>query len=216
MGLVLVELAGFGFGLNPAIGAELASYEPPVIARLRQESRAGGRVLSDRRGVTAECAHAIRSERHPQLRLGRAGEKLAMVRAACTTSTTPSRAEARSHGTRAREPDLLRESGVYAVVAAAPPPEGSFARLEQVGRVWVAWLDGLPLGLAESAQTRLVVSRDDGRADIRIGFSSGHQPESLRETFDPGWIAMMDGRADRNTAKSQRFFLHIEVPSRSA
>ena len=65
--------------------------------------------------------------------------------------------------------ELLRESGVDAVVAAVAAAGGSFARVEQVGSVWVAWLDGLPWAAAESPRSAARRSlREDGWARIRI------------------------------------------------
>ena len=43
---------------------------------------------------------------------------------------------------RARE--RLVESGVGAIVAGSPPPDGAFDSVEQVGRVWIVWLAAKP------------------------------------------------------------------------
>ncbi len=45
LGMTLVELGLFGFGLNPAIAPALHEFEPPAIARLRQGLPPEGRAL---------------------------------------------------------------------------------------------------------------------------------------------------------------------------
>jgi hypothetical protein len=96
-------------------------------------------------------------------------------------------------------------------VAAAPPPEGSFARTERVGRVWVAWLDGRPWATAESSRAPLTVARHDGQARIRI---DSEEATSLvaRETFDPGWTALLDGKTVDIQPESS-VFLKIDIPA---
>ena len=68
---------------------------------------------------------------------------------------------------RAPRRERLREASVAAVVAATPPPPGAFARVDRVGAVWVARLDGAPLGRRRVAPARLDVERDHGSASGR-------------------------------------------------
>ncbi len=148
-GLVLAEVTGFGFGLNPAIKADVQSYEPAVIARLRERSRPGGRAL----GLGEELPPNVLMRfglsdirNYDSVELERSLQFFAPLYERGRSIT--SRNEITWDRVVANR-DLLRESGVYAVVAASPPPEGSFARVDRVGRVRVAWLDGMAVGYIE-------------------------------------------------------------------
>jgi hypothetical protein len=107
--------------------------------------------------------------------------------------------------------ERLLESGVGAVVAATPPPELAFDRVEQVGRVWIAWQDGKPWAGSAAAGTRLGVIRDHGWARIMVDAT---EPSwlTVRETWEPGWKATVDGRTVTIQPKSPGF-LNIEIPS---
>ncbi len=64
--------------------------------------------------------------------------------------------------------DRLCDSGVGAIVAATPPPAGTFDRVEKSGRVWIAWLDAKPWAETESKADELEWCRHQGQAFIRI------------------------------------------------
>jgi hypothetical protein len=106
--------------------------------------------------------------------------------------------------------ERLIESGVVAVVSAAVPQEGSFEQVERVGRVSIAWLDGKPWATSESAQTILNVERGDGFARLKIN-SPVADRLVLRETWDPGWTATLDG-APLVLHQKWGVFLHVEIP----
>jgi hypothetical protein len=211
LALVLLDVAGLGFGLNPAISAELQSYQPPLIARLKAESSAGGRALSIGEELPPNVLMRfglsdIRN--YDSVELERSLRWFAPLYEPGVPIT--SRSEITWERVLANR-GLLLQSGVYAVVAATRPPEESFARLEQVGRVWVAWLDALPWAGAESPGSRLRVARDDGWARIRID-SEKATSLVVRETFDPGWTALLDGKTIDLRAESS-VFLKIDVPA---
>src|SRR5262249_20636600 len=69
---------------------------------------------------------------------------------------------------RARE--RLREASVRAVVSPTPPPPGIFNRVDRVGSVWVARLDGRPLASASAAPevSPVELSQDDGLIRIKV------------------------------------------------
>jgi Bacterial membrane protein YfhO len=212
MGLVLVDLAGLGWGLNPAIGAAVHSYEPPLVARLRKEMRTGGRAL----GIGEELPPNVLMRfglcdirNYDSVELARSLRWFAPLYGEPQGGIS-SRSEVTWQRVAANQ-DVLRESGAFAVVAAAPPPEGPFARVEKIGRVWVLWLDGLPWARARSPSSRLTVQREDGWARIRI---ESNQAEGLvvSETYDPGWTALIDGKA-AEICQNSGVFLQIEVPS---
>ena len=168
LGLVLVDLAGLGWGLNPAIAADIHSYEPPVIKRLRQEMRtvAGHR---HRRRTSAQRADAfglcdIRN--YDSVELARNLRWFAPLYE--PGPGISSRSEITWQRVLASQ-RLLGESGVYAVVAAVPPPGGPFAR-EQIGRVWAALARWAAVGRARSPRSRLTVKR----------MTAGHDSDRIR------------------------------------
>jgi hypothetical protein len=209
--LVLLDLAGLGWGLNPAIGAATHSYEPPVIVRLREEMRTGGRAL----GLGEELPPNV------LMRFGlqdiRNYDSVELARSLQWFSplydpkgALSSRNEI-NWGRVAANQELLRQSGVCAVVAAAPPPQGAFARVEQIGRVWAVWLEGLPWASASLPVTRLAAERDDGWARIRIETDQAARL-FIAETYDPGWTALLDQKPAEIRTKSG-VFMQIDVPS---
>jgi hypothetical protein len=211
MGITLGDLACFGFGLNPAVSAEVQAFEPPVIARLRQELPPGGRAL----GIGEELPpnvlmrfglYDIRN--YDSVELARSLQWFAPLY--CSGAGVSSRSEVTWERVVANR-DLLRESGVGAVVAAVPPPPGAFTRVEQVGRAWVAWLEGLPWAGADSEKTRLAFFREEGQARIRVDSERAFELV-VRETFDPGWTALLDGKTAKLQPKASNF-LSIKIPS---
>ena len=203
--LVLAEVTAFGFGLNPAIAAGVQSFEPAVIARLRQESRPGGRAL----GLGEELPPNVLSRfglgdvrNYDSVELERSVRCFAPLYEYRGSIT--SRNEITWDRVVANR-ELLQESGVYAVVAASPPPEGSFARIERVGRVWVAWLDGLPWATSIEPEARLEVAREDGWARIRT--QSDKAASLVVQRNIRSWMDSDPRRQERpNTARNQQFY----------
>ena len=204
LGLTLFDLGLLGIDLNPAIAAETHAQEPEVIARLRKDLPAGGRAL----GVGEELPPNV------LMRFGLADVRnydsveLASNLLWLKELYEPTRGGRSSRGEitwngviRAR--DRLVESGVGAVVAASPPPEGTFDRVEQVGRVWIGWLAAKPWADSQPARARLTVFRDHGQARILV---DAQEPLALtvRETWDPGWAARR--QTDKNTGKIASFY----------
>jgi hypothetical protein len=108
--------------------------------------------------------------------------------------------------------DRLLESGVCAIVASTPPPtEVSFDRIERSGRAWIAWQRGKPWADSAHSGTRLEVERDDGWARILID-APDRDWLTVRETWDPGWKARLDGKSVEIRPKSPGF-LPIEIPA---
>jgi hypothetical protein len=93
----------------------------------------------------------------------------------------------------ARARERLRESGVGAIVARAPPPDGEFARTERVGRAWIAWLEAKSWADSAAPEARIEFVRDHGKAQIAIDSPTGGEVV-VRETWDPGWQARLDGK----------------------
>ena len=144
MGLVLIDVAGLGWGLNPAISGSFHSYEPPVVARLREELKPGERAV----GIGEELPpNVLMRFGLRDIRNYDSVELSSSLRWFAPLYEPKAGISSRSEinwGRVAANQGLLRESGVRAVIAAAAPPEGAFGRVERVGRVWAVWLDALP------------------------------------------------------------------------
>ena len=181
--MVLADLAALGLGLNPAIAANIHSYEPPVVARLRDLRPLGGRAL----GLGEELPpnvllrfglSDIRNYDSVELATSLRHFKCLYEPMAIVTS--------RSEITWARvaaNKGLLRESGVYAVVAAAAPPEGAFGRVERIGKVFSVWLEAMPWASFESPGQLVEVSAKTARrkfdwisSGAKVGFERDLRP----------------------------------------
>ena len=93
-----------------------------------------------------------------------------------------------------------------------PPPAGAFARVDRVGAVWIARLDGRAAGIGRGAGRRLWRSFDDpGLIRIRIDGAADDRIV-VRETFDPGWRAEVDGAAAA-VEPHRGAFLAVPVPA---
>ena len=193
LALTMVDLIGFGFGLNPAIDRRDDRPEVPVIAALRREVGQSGRII----GLGAELPP------NTLMRYGlmdaRNYDSIEMASNLAwfepmydpTIEAKTSRREitwARVEASR----DRLFEASVRAVVAADPPPPG-LGRVEKIGAVWVAWLDAAPLIELEGLGTLSALSSEPGRVSATVE-TPGQTRLIVRETFDPGWRVRIDGR----------------------
>jgi hypothetical protein len=194
LGLTLAELGLFGFGLNPAIERREHEYVPPVISRLRDGLPPGSRAV----GVGEELPPNVLMRfglsdirNYDSVELENAVAWLDPLYLSSSAARTSRRDVTR--GSSIRQLDRLRESSVGAIVGATLPPVGAFDRIEQVGRVWIAWIEPRPWAECLSASSRVEWTRDPGAARFRV-----HTPRSdrllVRETYAPGWTALVDGR----------------------
>jgi hypothetical protein len=207
VGLTLGDLLGFGLGLNPAIAAADDRPEVPVIAYLRREVGATGRVLAigEELPPNTLMRYGLADVRnYDSIELARSLDWFAPLYAADGDGDAHAHAGAQARTSRRiitwdgvfRARDRLREAGVHAIVAATPPPPGSFARVDRIGVLWVARLDGLPLVEAMTGGLPVPVEsvRTPGRIRIRANFARAGRI-IVRETLDPGWRAELDGGA---------------------
>ncbi len=212
LGLTLCDLFGFGVGLNPAIAAADDRPEVPVITYLRREVGRDGRVL----GVGEELPPNILMRyglgdirNYDSIELARSLDWFAPLYADDLRATTSRRTITWDGVLHGRE--RLCEAGVRAVVAATPPPPGAFARVDRVGPLWIARLDGLPLATADARLGPLEVVRDPGLIRIRTNGAADDRIV-VRETWDPAWRAEVDGAAAR-IEPHRSAFLAVRVPA---
>ena len=195
LGLTMFDLLGFGHGLNPAIPPGDDRPSTPVIEALRREVGRSGRII----GLGAELPpntlmrYGLADARnYDSVELSRSLDWLAPLYDPEVREKTSRREISWARVLQAREP--LRQAAVRAVVSPTPPPASGFERSEKVGSVWVAWLEARPIveivGDGSLDASRAIHGRIEatieGRADSRL---------IVRETFDPGWRAEIDGIA---------------------
>jgi hypothetical protein len=209
--LTMAELFGFGIELNPAIGAATDRLEPPVIARLRLGLRPGERAL----GIGEELPpnvlmrYGLSDPRnYDSVELARSLRWFETLYEPGEAAQTSRRQISWEGVLRARQ--RLREASVAAVVGAARPPASQFDRVEQVGSVWIAWLETPGWASSQSGSTRLAASRGPNSISLDA-HSAAADRVIIRDTWDPGWTALVDGKPaaverDRDT------FLAVAVP----
>ena len=181
--ITLVELAGFGYGLNPAISKELDRVEPPLIVYLKREAAPPSRVLA----VGAELPpNSLMRYGLADVRNYDSVEMLANFEAFETlyepASSRTSRREVTWQGVE-RGLEALKAAGVTAVVGATEPPAALFERVDRVGGVWVGRIQkpAKPLPLLDQGPTTIVWTGEEATTF------------EIPTTFDPGWRATVDG-----------------------
>jgi hypothetical protein len=197
LALTLVDLVGFGYGLNPAIARAADRPTSPLIDYLTREVGRSGRVL----GLGGELPpntlmrYGLADVRnYDSVELARSLDWFApLYEKDATRAAHTSRRTVNWSGVL-RSLDRLREARVVAIVAATPPPEGaSFPRVDRVGQVWVARLTASAFATSESGRPQTIVKQEPGEFEIKVNID---RDEMIRipVTFDPGWRASVDGR----------------------
>jgi hypothetical protein len=204
------ELCGFGFGLNPAHEPRDAQPASAVIDYLRREIGSTGRAI----GVGAELApntlmrYGLADVRnYDSIELSRSLDYFTPLYERSSRAHTSRREITWQSAAAARE--RLEAAGVQAIVGASTPPDGLFERVERVGRVWVARINGASLVRAAHG-ARPEIQRA-GEGDIEIGVEAKVSDRIvIAQTFDSGWRADIDGRA-LPIQPHQGAFLAIDV-----
>lgn len=194
LALTVGELYATGYGLNPAIERRDDRPLPAVVARLRRDVGAAGRVLGLGQELLPNVAmrYGLSDPRnYDSVELGRSLAWFEPLYEPDRRGRSSRRTVSWRSVIRGR--DRLQVASVAAVVAATAPPEGVFPRVERVGDAWLAWLDHEPLVTA-GANGVAEWSLDNGRIDVRTT-CSGAETLVVRQTYDPGWRAFVDGRA---------------------
>jgi hypothetical protein len=184
--LTLGDLFAFGYGMNPEI--ERADAEPasPVIERLRQLAPFPARILaidSELPPNTLMRYGLCDLRNYDSIEMRSIVDHFAGLFAGDSSAARTSRREVDWPAILSERTRLVM-SGVRAIVSRSEPPEPFAARAERVGAVWLTPLEGPALEYVHRAP-----------GEIRIDAS--HNPSEgklIPVTFDPGWIAEVDGR----------------------
>ena len=210
LGLTLVDLFGFGLGLNPAIDRADDRPMVPVLEKLRREVGDSGRVL----GLGAELPpnvlmrYGLADPRnYDSVELKRSLDWLAPLYDPEVREQTSRREVNWARVLTSR--DRLREACVRAVVGPSQPPVG-FDSVERVGEVWIARMDAAPpIELAgEGRLTNLLTAPGSVSATVDAGLGARL---IVRQTFDPGWRGEVDGKP-APVVPHRDAFLSLAVP----
>ncbi len=217
LGLTMVDLLGFGYGLNPAIDPSDDRPITPVLAALQREVGRTGRII----GLGAELPpntlmrYGLADARnYDSVELTRSLDWLSTR--SMTRASTRRPAVERSPGLESsRAVSGSKRPASRAVVSPTAPPSSQIPA-GRAGRFGLGRLArSRPDGGSGGRSGRLSdLSNDNGRIVAKVdSMESGKL--IVRETFDPGWRAELDGRpaADRGAS---RFFPDFERPGRVA
>ncbi len=214
LGLTMVDLIGFGTGLNPAIDRRDDRPEVPVIAAIRREVGRQGRTIA--LGAELPPNTLMRygladARNYDSIEVSRSLDWLAPIYDPKVAARTSRR---EITWDRVRDAgDRLREAGVRAVVGPTPPPTSGFDRVERLGAVWVAWLDARPLVEVVGPGTIESVTGDHGRLRVVVE-ARGDVRLIARETSDPGWGVEVDGSPGA-VEEHLGIFLSVKLPEGS-
>ncbi len=196
----MIDLFGFGYGLNPAIAVEDDRPVPAVIAYLRREVPPPARILA----LGAELPPNVFMRygladlrNYDSIELSRSLDWFAPLYEPGAANT--SRRDITWEGVR-RAQERLRASGVAAIVAPTPPPPGVFRRVDRIDDLWIARLEISMLDRSVNEPGYLVIKIPENHKDRIV----------VAETFDPGWRAEVDGRR-AGVEPHQGVFLSVPV-----
>ncbi|WP_165227951.1 YfhO family protein [Aquisphaera insulae] len=211
LSITILELFAFGLGLNPAIDREIQRGEPPAISRLREVLPPGARALGTGEELPPNVLMRFGlsdPRNYDSVELARSLGWLAPLYEPSAESPS-SRREVTWEGV-ARARGRLEAACVAAVVGASEPPAGAFPAAERAGRVWIARLDPAPWASTASGYAPEPAPRQPGRVRIPVHMDRDEEL-IIRESWDPGWRARVDGRAVA-IAPREGTFLSVSCP----
>ena len=207
LGLTLLELLAFGYGLNPTIDRGADRPTPELIRRLRER---GGRVLGLGEELPPNVAtrYGLADPRnYDSIEMSRSLDWFETLYEPEARGRT-SRREVRWAGV-IRALDRLEEAGTAAVVGASPPPETLHRPVERIGAAWVAWLKPGPIAASLSGEIPTQFHVDNGI--IQMIIDCPHDDLIVaRQIYDPGWRATVDG-ASAAVEPHRAAFLSVRV-----
>ncbi len=210
LGLTMLELLAFGYGLNPMIDRANDRPMPALVQRLQDRPGPGGRVL----GVGEELPPnvAMRYDlsdprNYDSVEITRNLDWFDSLYEPDARGRT-SRRDVRWAGV-VRSLARLEEAGVAAVVGASAPPSDIDRPVERIGSVWVAWLRPAPMAECISGEKPRCVHVDNGTIELTIDCARD-DVVVVRQMFDPGWCATVDG-APAVVAPHEAAFLAVRV-----
>ncbi len=202
--MVLADLIAFGYELNPSLSRAEDRPTNPVIDYLRRECPPPCRIL----GIGSELPPNVLmrygladARNYDSIELSRGLDWFAPL-----YDPEPDRPSHTSRRTIRWERvvdclDRLRAANVTAIVAATPPPQAAFDRVDRVGGVWIARLRATAPRIHRPSPREIELDLDGDLGEVR----------SVAETYDPGWTATIDGRAAEVLAH-RGTFLAVEAP----
>jgi len=212
VGVVMVDLASFGLGLNPAISARDHSPESPVVSYLKQVAPPPYRTiaLGEELVPNTLMRYGLDDARnYDSVELTRNLDYFSTLYESRTQART-SRRDITWQGvalTRAR----LADASVRAVVATTPPPAGLFARVSRLGSVWVAHVDASDWATADDPNAELTLNRAPGWIK---GFANVTRQKTrvvIRQACVPGWEARIDGESTK-IDDYDGMFISVDLP----
>jgi hypothetical protein len=213
LALSLVDLFAFGYGLNPAIERVDDRPNPSLIEALKRQVGDSGRVvgLGPELPPNSLMRYGLSDLRnYDSVELQRNLDWFGPLYDPKVVEQSSRREITWERVLKARF--RLYEASVKAVVGPTAPPVGGFDRVEQIGAVWVAWLDAAPIVHLVTPEGHLIESLREPGQMVATVESRGEANLIFRETFDPGWLATIDGKPV-GVFVHLGTFLAVRVPS---
>ncbi|WP_422926856.1 hypothetical protein [Singulisphaera sp. PoT] len=190
--LTMVDLLGFGYGLNPAIARSEDRITGPVVDFLRKNVPASSRVLGVGEELPPNCLmryglHEVRN--YDSVELTRNLDWFSSLYEGKEIRRDSRRAISWESALRAQ--DALREASIGAIVGVSRPPPSPLWEAHQIGAVWVVLCKGAPWADHDGPGNLSEIRRVGNKITLDFKFNTS-QNIIVREMFDPSWRASLD------------------------